>query len=315
MTSNVPLCRPCERENEHHQALSWCSTCGEGLCKNCSKEHKKNRASSKHTVVLVESMSRLSETMISQWNRCETHSEKEITLYCRNHDQLCCTLCIPGFHRRCDDVLCIEDASKHCRQGSALSDLQTRIENLRRIYDVILKKKNENIIDLENETVLIEKHIPGNNVTDYLKRNKTIREDFSAKRDILTQQIIEESDEITKRKTRLSSFCTDLHIFVKDEADQQLFVAVKKFDTALYKLEQEMQTDQFTKLHSILQERRSSDISSKLATLQIIEHNMDDIPELTKLNQCQALLIRSGNLKLTKSIDLKNLVESETPEV
>lgn len=138
MASNVPLCGPCERENEHHQALSWCSTCGEGLCRNCSKEHKKNRASSKHTVVLIESMSRLSETMISQWNRCETHSEKEITLYCRYHDQLCCTLCIPGFHRKCDDVLCIEDASKHCRQGSALSDLQTRIENLMRIYDAIL---------------------------------------------------------------------------------------------------------------------------------------------------------------------------------
>lgn len=142
-----------------------------------------------------------------------------------------------------------------------------------------------------------------------------MRENFSVKRDILTQQIIEESDEITKKKTRLSSFCTDLQTHVKDEADQQLFVAIKKFDTALHKLEQELQTEQFTKLHSILQVRQSSDISSTLATLQIIEHHMDDIPELTTLNQCQALLIGSGNLKLTKSIDLKKLVESESPEV
>ncbi|XP_063401897.1 uncharacterized protein LOC134686154 [Mytilus trossulus] len=317
MASNIPLCGPCERENEHHQASSWCSTCGEGLCKNCSKEHKKNRASSKHTVVLLGSMSRLSETMILQWNRCEAHSEKEISLFCRNHDQLCCTLCIPGFHRRCDDVICIVDASKHCRRGFALSDLQTRIKNLSHIYESILKKKNDNIIALENEPVLIGQHIPENNVTAYLKKNKKLREDFSVKRDILTQKIIEESDEILKKKTRLDSFYMDLQTLGKEdsEADQQLFVAVKRFDIALHKLEQDTQEGHLTKMYSILQARPTTDISSILATPQIMDHNMADIPELSKLIQCQSLSIGSGNLKLIKTIDLKNLVDFDSPWV
>jgi hypothetical protein len=40
MTQSEKLCDPCQFNTEIVKAVSWCSTCEEGLCKSCDKCHR-----------------------------------------------------------------------------------------------------------------------------------------------------------------------------------------------------------------------------------------------------------------------------------
>jgi hypothetical protein len=40
MTQSEKLCDPCQFNTEIVKAVSWCSTCEEGLCKSCDKYHE-----------------------------------------------------------------------------------------------------------------------------------------------------------------------------------------------------------------------------------------------------------------------------------
>jgi hypothetical protein len=56
MTTSEKLCDPCQFNTESVKAVSWCSTCEEGLCKSCEKSHRSLKIISNHVVVPLEEM-------------------------------------------------------------------------------------------------------------------------------------------------------------------------------------------------------------------------------------------------------------------
>jgi hypothetical protein len=72
----------CQFNTEIVKAVSWCSTCEEGLCKSCDKCHRSFKMSSNHVLVpLAEMNSDKMSLGFRGINYCSEHNSKIIEVY------------------------------------------------------------------------------------------------------------------------------------------------------------------------------------------------------------------------------------------
>ena len=92
-------CTVYEENDVHSEALYYCNSCMKTLCTTCEQLHR--QMFRKHRVLDSESISdwTLSSIQISPVERCSIHSDKPVELFCENHDELCCYLCVSTTHR------------------------------------------------------------------------------------------------------------------------------------------------------------------------------------------------------------------------
>ena len=92
-------CSSCYEDGLNTEAQHFCRDCIECFCDKCVSHH--NKVLRKHTV--------LGRKDVSQWSavsskvdasvRCDQHQTKPLELYCEDHDQLCCHICVSTDHR------------------------------------------------------------------------------------------------------------------------------------------------------------------------------------------------------------------------
>lgn len=109
-------CATCEEDGENTEANHYCSNCGKQFCDTHLKMH--NVLFKKHTVQGREKVSMWLSTSInsstgenisiSNMSICSREEELkqmcslhavEIQTYCRDHDVVCCTVCVATKHR------------------------------------------------------------------------------------------------------------------------------------------------------------------------------------------------------------------------
>ena len=93
------VCSSCYEDGLNTEAKHFCRDCEECFCDKCVSYH--NKALRKHTV--------LGRRDVSQWAavsskvdasvRCDHHQTKPLELYCEDHGQLCCHICVSTDHR------------------------------------------------------------------------------------------------------------------------------------------------------------------------------------------------------------------------
>ena len=108
-------CTPCEESGTNTEASHYCAHCGKQFCDACLQMH--NHLFKRHTVhgkenvsmwsnineheklSLSASMTSLSSTISTSSSQiCPLHAS-EIQTYCRDHDVVCCTVCVATKHR------------------------------------------------------------------------------------------------------------------------------------------------------------------------------------------------------------------------
>lgn len=91
-------CTLCEEDDINTGADFYCRKCCKQYCKTCVEVHKK--AHRQHTV--------LGRRQLDEWGTvkregtveiCPDHEGKEVEMYCVDHDQLCCSVCMSVMHR------------------------------------------------------------------------------------------------------------------------------------------------------------------------------------------------------------------------
>ncbi|XP_062619402.1 E3 ubiquitin-protein ligase TRIM45-like [Saccostrea cucullata] len=144
-------CESCLRDNEEEEATAYCATCMENLCQVCSKCHRKLLVTKSHKVYQLSEMksSNIFSDSVSNLT-CSKHKNREIELFCNDHEALCCTMCVSTEHRKCDSVDTVEVAAKSLRESGKLSGLLTEVKNLEKKLTGSKARQEKNITEIED---------------------------------------------------------------------------------------------------------------------------------------------------------------------
>ncbi|KAL4233066.1 hypothetical protein ACF0H5_007752 [Mactra antiquata] len=138
------LCSPCTREREENEATSYCVDCNEKLCFNCTTQHKKFQILKTHKILNVSEAPR-KEVHVKEkhklTDRCETHSNKLLDLYCTDHDDVGCAACIAIKHKECPEAVHISKTSVGLSKTKIPKDTKDEISAMKKeVFMVKLKR-------------------------------------------------------------------------------------------------------------------------------------------------------------------------------
>ena len=88
------LCRECDVRVE---AVKYCPVCQEHLCTNCTRHHGKLKATRTHT--LQDCDASIKVPAVTMATKCRYHPDRDIEMYCEEHDMVYCLKCIATEHR------------------------------------------------------------------------------------------------------------------------------------------------------------------------------------------------------------------------
>ncbi|XP_071146788.1 E3 ubiquitin-protein ligase Trim36-like [Mytilus edulis] len=183
------MCDSCKLNNKSELALSWCPVCEEAFCKACEICHKSFKISAKHPLVLLKEFSTTNEkSNISTILSCEEHAEEIIKIYCVQHSKPLCTLCATLAHRKCDEVISIENAASGIKDSKQTAQFVENLKQKREVLKALIKNRKELLAKCKNDASEMQDKV------------KCIRQD-------LFKQISEKEDkinaEISKSKKQI----------------------------------------------------------------------------------------------------------------
>ncbi|WAR25650.1 hypothetical protein MAR_011354 [Mya arenaria] len=176
------ICSPCNDEGLNKEAQYFCGECAQFYCNECEQLHKKIRK--RHAVLGREDIGQWLQapiqSLVEDLERCETHQNKALELYCGGHDKLCCHLCVANNHSNCLVVKHIPVLARGFRETEEFKKLPDEVEELRnqlQEFKESREKSKENIETsrdnvLENIKAFREKM---NGLLDVIEKN-TIKE-------------------------------------------------------------------------------------------------------------------------------------------
>ena len=119
----VDECDTCKQDGKVTKADVYCPTCEESLCNHCMEWHKKSKASKTHEVQPVSRIKDETATTKTSVDittlfatLCTCNQECDVSLYCKEHQELVCSTCSSVKHRPCK----ITSINEICRDESII---------------------------------------------------------------------------------------------------------------------------------------------------------------------------------------------------
>ena len=297
MTQSEKLCDPCQFNTEIVKAVSWCSTCEEGLCKSCDKCHRSFTMTSSHVLVPLEEMNSDKMSLgIRGINYCSEHNGKIIEVYCVDHSRPCCTLCATLSHRKCESVISIDTAAAGIKQSTKAVALSNELQQKSKHIDEMIKNRKENIGVIEKKTADILANIDDvkdvaikhlNEVADKMKEKVT----SSKKNTVIT--LSDEVTELSSIKCTVNNWKVIMDTCVQHGSEQQCLVEMDRITRKNFDLNKEMK-------EAILQPKRSLVTFEPNKFLSEFQTNVDFFGDLT----LDSVNFVSGSIKILKTIEI-----------
>ncbi|XP_045156393.2 E3 ubiquitin-protein ligase TRIM33-like [Mercenaria mercenaria] len=147
-------CSPCSEVWITIEAISFCVECKSYLCEQCYKDHNKFAALRKHHIMdKSEAAKQHGETDQSKGIsalECSNHCGQHIDSYCKDHDEVCCSICVITEHRSCrktEKILKIEKKQRRKQFNDIKQSLKTFLE----FANHEKMDRNNNLTDLKEE--------------------------------------------------------------------------------------------------------------------------------------------------------------------
>ncbi|XP_071121274.1 uncharacterized protein [Mytilus edulis] len=155
MTSSVQPCGVCEYQHVFKPAYIWCPDCDEGLCIDCSKHHGISKSTRKHVTVLISEYQALPSYITNIKQTCSAHEEK-YQIYCKDHEDACCSKCTVEKHAKCPNISNIDDFVKNIKTSNAFLEIQETLNEVAENIKRIRHDKNDNLKTLSEKRNQIE---------------------------------------------------------------------------------------------------------------------------------------------------------------
>jgi hypothetical protein len=80
------------------------------MSSECQKHHSLSKGTRTHDIISIENYKKLPKSISEIVHNCKDH-EMKYTIFCPNHDTICCPVCISTNHKKCDDLMATHSIS------------------------------------------------------------------------------------------------------------------------------------------------------------------------------------------------------------
>lgn len=193
-------CKTCQINNKKTDAVSWCSYCAEAMCEEHAVRHNAMTPRDTHKVTAISDIDK-DASLVYPPAFCSRskHGHKKLDKYCMDHKRLICADCRFFNHGECRvaDVKHAVDAMKNTFGVTAIDKMKTEVDN-------IVKNREQNIADLNNQKAQKEASI------------KTLRDVINQHLDSLEASLKEKLNKA--HQSEVDDLNKDIHSFKDKEA-------------------------------------------------------------------------------------------------
>ncbi|XP_060602517.1 uncharacterized protein LOC132755644 [Ruditapes philippinarum] len=144
-------CKPCSDDGKNIEGVNFCAECQTYFCHACVQFH--NKCFKTHTIFNKSGVKsgKLQFEQTQSGIACDKHAEYPIQMYCREHDTVCCAVCIAVDHRLCKSADFIPKLAKEILNGRDRNDAKASLEGIRKQLNSMKAKKLQQIKDVGEE--------------------------------------------------------------------------------------------------------------------------------------------------------------------
>ncbi|XP_053387770.1 uncharacterized protein LOC123542980 [Mercenaria mercenaria] len=173
-------CSLCETDERHVEAVRYCEECFVYLCEPCVRNHNKFPLNTRHQLLDQSQFVKVAKSKLVSFptKRCLKHTGELITIYCGDHDVVCCGSCRALDHNNCAKTRHLIDAAKGIKKSEEyqtikqetrallnnavrvladrtadMSRIKTEKQDVKQIIADIRKKVNKYFDDLEQRSL------------------------------------------------------------------------------------------------------------------------------------------------------------------
>ena len=144
-------CSPCVREKKIVESTSFCKDCNEKLCQQCVQFHKKFQVLRTHTIVnivdhlAVKKAEKQEKKQVHKVDvRCKHHRGKLIEMFCPEHDEVGCKVCMAINHKGCPKPEYVVDKCEGVAHGNELMGIKKDLHSMKiQVADLKLQRKGD----------------------------------------------------------------------------------------------------------------------------------------------------------------------------
>lgn len=94
-------CTLCDREGKHSEAIIYCEDCLVYMCDSCVIQHNKFPLHARHQLLDQSQFATINKPAVVSFptKRCSKHPGELISIFCGDHDDVCCSVCKAFEHR------------------------------------------------------------------------------------------------------------------------------------------------------------------------------------------------------------------------
>ncbi|XP_063404270.1 uncharacterized protein LOC134687743 [Mytilus trossulus] len=305
------LCNSCQFNDKTKKAISWCTSCEEAFCEQCDECHKSFKISAKHKLISIkEIQSGGFDLKTSEVLSCEEHHEKIVEVYCVDHSKPCCTLCATLSHRKCENVISIENAAKGIKQAKLTTSLVTKLDERNKEFHQIIENRKDSMTKFEtiSENIIQEvSTLKMAAIVHLQKLEEQIKVEVASSKKRFFMKCTDELNTFSSYKSTSANWHSVLKGSIEHGSDQQCLMEVNKIGPKMSIVEKEM-AEEMKKMKNItfkfvpseLIEKFKSNVKS-FGCLNIIEDQFSSM--LPVMGIRQRVNFHSGDIKILHRIN------------
>ena len=225
------MCESCSEQ----PSVAFCQDCGEYICEECVKAHKKVRQVSSHVIVSIDSLRTSmikSEAgrlpVVAQELKCSKHKDEPLKLYCHTCYKLVCRDCIVIDHKGHEYAFVIDVAPK-CK--SAIKQKATSLQNVSSGLKSALASLTDSKKKLSDHGTATMKAI--DNARDKVasklqQKTKELKEEATKSINTSTEEITTQQKNAQLAMGEVESLLEFLHRNLEKATDQELLSLQKQ---------------------------------------------------------------------------------------
>lgn len=235
MASAAHICGVCDFRHVTKPSVVWCPECDEGFCSDCEEHHSFAKATRNHNTIPIAEYQKLPQDVLEIPQSCIKHNEKFL-LYCRDHETPCCGKCVNDGHKKCREVVDLDDLLKNAKTSSSfvevedtLSEVVDNIKKVRKFFQENLRTISDNRKSIEKEVQEIRLKV--NNHLDQMQ--KKMMNDVRTSEENISVEIQQNMKILNEKEQFLMTYQKKISSIKYHATDLQIFMARKQLENEL----------------------------------------------------------------------------------
>ncbi|XP_052069424.1 uncharacterized protein LOC127708558 [Mytilus californianus] len=289
------FCEPCQTEELSSPAIKWCTNCEEALCTECERSHRKSKASRNHVLVDLLSAKSLPKVKVQE---CLSHEEQKLDLFCIDHDELCCRLCMTENHRTCAKVVPVDVVAKDVKSSTMVAHVLQQADDLRNCLGNILEKAEKESKEIDRQGKEISEQVSSykNHIIDLLdEAEQSVKSDIE---EVCTKQrtnVTGIQEQALDQKTKIESYLTNLQALSSTDSNEQTFLFAHYLKSLLSETESLIESKRLTFHSQIISFEANKDILSS-------ENIIGEIGSTIKSNENELITVPRHGAQASGSV-------------